>query len=129
MRAASITIVSPLARRCVASAPDVSSRSIIGTLPYSDAIASGVNASRLAASTFAPRGDEQVGGLDVVAIDGPVERRRAVELRCVDVGLLLQEPAQRGLVAFHHRVGHVALVRRAAKRWRPDHDGRYRQKR
>ena len=61
-------------------------------------------------------GDEQAGGLEVVAIDGPVERRRAVDLRCVDVGVLLQQPAQRGLVAFHRRVGHLALVRRAARR-------------
>ena len=68
-------------------------------------------------------GDEEIGALEVVAIDGPVQRGRAVGLRGVDVGVLLEQRAQRGSVALHHGVGDITLAGRAAKPRHTDHDG------
>ena len=50
--------------------------------------------------------DQQVGQLAVAALGGPVQRAHAVALRGVDVGALLQQVADRRLVAARRRIGH-----------------------
>ena len=53
-----------------------------------------------------PGSEQQVHGLEVVPLHGPVERRRAVNLREIDVGLACDRGSNRPTVAAHRRVGH-----------------------
>jgi hypothetical protein len=52
--------------------------------------------------------NQQVGGVKVVAIHGPMKCRRSIDLRRVHVGLALQKRSQRRLVAFHDGIGDLA---------------------
>ena len=52
------------------------------------------------------RANQQVGGLQVVGLHGPMQRGRAVDLRRVDVSLLLHQAPDRRPVAIHGRVRH-----------------------
>ena len=49
--------------------------------------------------------------LEVVEADGPMQRRGAVDLRGVDVGLPLQQRTHSVPVALHGGVGHLAAGR------------------
>ena len=57
---------------------------------------------------FGPGTQQRVGGLDVVVIHRPVQRRGAVTLRRVDVGLLRSSDCSAACVAVHDRVGDFA---------------------
>ena len=54
------------------------------------------------------RADQQIGGLQIVLVNRPVQRGRAIGLRPVDVGFLLNERSDRGFVAFHDGIGNIA---------------------
>ena len=49
--------------------------------------------------------EQHVGQFGVAAFGGPVQRAHAVALRAVDVGALLEQVADGGLVAAHRRIG------------------------
>ena len=70
------------------------------------------------------RANQQIRGLEVVAVDRPMQRGGAIDLRRLHVGLLLQQRAESGLVALHHGVGDVAAARRGNEHARHDPDHR-----
>ena len=73
-------------------------------------MASGVSLVAIGGVDVGAGANQQVGRLDVIAIDRPVQRRGAVHLGRVDVGVLLEQRPKRRLVAFHHRVRDIAAA-------------------
>ncbi len=91
VREQDMSAVSPVGRAARTSAPAASNACTIGALPLSHASASGETPSSFTALTRAPAADEAGGQLEIVPVGGPVERRRAVRLRDVDVHPLRQQ--------------------------------------
>src|SRR5262249_29327839 len=71
--------------------------------------------------------DELLHQFLVAMKHGPVKRRRAVGLRCVDVGLLREQLLNGRLVAAHRRVGQKGLLGSGSHREREHQDGKYRE--
>jgi hypothetical protein len=53
--------------------------------------------------------EQRLHELEVARSSRPVERRHPITLRLVDVGALLEQRAQRFLVAAHRRIGHGGI--------------------
>ena len=83
VRAASISGVSPSGPSSLGSAPACNSFSIIGALPCTRSQIQRRGAFAIGQLDIGPGGDQQVGHLEIVAIGGPLNRRRAVGLRGV----------------------------------------------
>ena len=86
---------------------------MIAASPLTLASHSGVAPSRLAAFGVRARADQHVDQFLVAAVGRPVQRRRAVGLRRVHIGLLCDQRAHGRLVAAHGRVRDIALARSA----------------
>ena len=83
------------------------SAAMIAASPFTLASHSGVAPSRFAALAFAPARISRSDHLLVAAVHRPVQRRRAVGLRRIHVGVLRHQRAHGRLVAAHGRVGDV----------------------
>ena len=68
------------------------------------------------------RADERRRERGVALGGGPVQRRHAVALRRVDVGVLLQQRANRRRVAAHRGIRNRARARARARRGRQQQD-------
>ena len=89
---------------CFGFAPAFSKASIIGTFGTRVASWSGVTPYRFAALALAPARKQQLYQFQLIPVRGPMQRRHAVDVRCIDVDALLDESLYRG---------HVAILRRA----------------
>ena len=54
--------------------------------------------------------NQQIGCFNVIAIHGPVQRRRAVHLSGIHIRLLLQQCAQGSFIGLHHRIRDIATA-------------------
>ena len=54
--------------------------------------------------------DQHIQCFQIIAIHGPVQGCRAIGLRSIDIGLLLQQCANGGFIPPHHRVRNIATT-------------------
>ena len=94
--------------------------------PLTLASHSGVAPSRLAALTLAPARISSVDQFLVVAIDRPVQRRRAIGLRRVDVGLAAPAASRTAAVSPRIAASATSDSRRQTARQHQRRDARFR---
>ena len=117
VRAAVISIVSPPGSDAFASAPASRNFVMMAALPFSQAIDSGVTPYRFVARTSAPAASNRLTRSTIVVIGRPVKCRRAVRLRRVDAGFLVEQLANGGaIVPLHGGSERRVRSRRALRR-------------